>query len=161
MRPAFAFRFRKWVRVLATGRLLLFRVGSRYLEAISSRQEDRELQKEEMEMADQVLDYGDGVNWRGIATVSAKLFFRVEFANVAQEVHFPVSAGQGSLDTATKLKTYWNDNWLDEASMPKASEPCVEFTKPGQKVTSMQVKAGDGEWKDLPTAVNGFTVTRC
>ncbi len=111
-------------------------------------------------MADQLLDFGDGVNWSGTAIgVSVTMHFRVEFSNATQAVPFQVSAPNGSLEVANKLTNKWTDNWPGEASMPKAGAPCVQFNKPGQKVKRMQVKADDDPWQDLPATVNGFTVT--
>ncbi len=111
-------------------------------------------------MVDQTLTYGDGVIWSGRATgVLVTIHFKVEFSNATQEIPFQVTFGQGSLSTANSLMTHWNDNWPDEAFMPKPGAACVQFHKPGQKVKRMQVKEDNGAWLDLPAAVNGFTVT--
>ena len=111
-------------------------------------------------MEGRVMAYGDGVNWSGTASaVFVTMYFRVQFSIVAQEVQFPVQAGQTSLNTAISLMTHWNDNWPGEAYMPTPTESTVRFKKSGQKVQSMQVKEDDGEWQDLPVTVDGYAVT--
>ncbi len=46
LRPGFALGPEDWIHVVAIERLLFFHVVSRYLQANSSLQEDRELKKE-------------------------------------------------------------------------------------------------------------------
>ena len=123
-RPGFAFRFRKWIRVLAAGRLLLFRVGSRYLKALSSRHEVRELQKEEMEMADQLLSYGDGGNWVGLVQVQVHVTvsWQVDFDTSSSSVEIHIT-GQTADQVAVTVRL------VDRSEYKRRQSP------PGIKIT--------------------------
>ncbi len=161
MQSGFASRFRKWIRVLATGRLLLFQVGSRYLKAISYGQENRELHEEEIDMA-----LGDGTNWSGGATASILVGITVDFAP-ASEVMFQVRKGDGFLDSAIALTVAWNSRYPGEATMlpPAATSVTVRFARGGRQVEEIYLReASSPKLQPLilgggGTTVNGLTVT--
>ena len=152
MGPGFASRFREWIRVLATGRLLLFQVGSRYLKAISSRQEDREPQKEEMKMADQLLDYGDGGDWAGRTKVQAQIAisWRVDFDSSSSSVEILITDGQTAVAVAQNLLQAWIDLYPNEASIYPSKPSIVRFIRKGQKPRCMSIKVGPGAEQALP-----------
>ena len=111
-------------------------------------------------MVAQELDYGDGVDWNGTSDgIDVTMRFSVQFGLAPQEVPFDVPAGQSALPTAGALMAAWNAIWPGEASMPSVTEPIVQFTKQGQVVKLMRVKADNGAWQDLPATVNGYVVT--
>lgn len=158
MRTGFTSRFRKWIRVLATGRLLLFQVGSRYLEAISHRQEDREPQMEEMKMANALLDYGDGGDWVGKAKVQAEVTvaWQIDFDSSSSSVEIHIGAQDADV-VAKVLRDAWHDVYPNEASINLGEPSIVRFVRNGKKPRCMSIRVGTGARQTLPQ--DGTVVT--
>lgn len=152
MRPGFTSRFRRWIRVLATGRMLLFQVGSRYLKAISNRHEDRELQKEELEVPDQLLAYGDGGNWVGRAQLQAQVTvtWQVDFDSSSSSVEIYIADGHDAAAVAQNLLAAWKAVYDNEASIYTSKPSTVRFIRKGQKPRCMSIKVGPGVQQTLP-----------